>query len=172
MCNNEFDEYLTENIDNQPLGLYEFTSNTPYVSHEEVRGKIINNYLSKSLYSTNEINTSSLMANKRNMPSMQRNSSSQQSNNSRNRNPLDSSHDSENFGESEENRIEDTYMQELIDKMKYQNSEVNEKILLINEDSKNLIYTILENTVHNIICEAVYGEIDLSEESKIFFFKK
>ena len=28
----------------------------------------------------------------------------------------------------------------------------------------------MENTIYNIICEAVYGEINLSEKQRIYFF--
>ena len=28
----------------------------------------------------------------------------------------------------------------------------------------------MENTIFNIICEAVYGEIDLTEKQRIYFF--
>jgi hypothetical protein len=28
----------------------------------------------------------------------------------------------------------------------------------------------MENTIYNIICEAVYGEMDLTEKQRIYFF--
>jgi hypothetical protein len=78
----------------------------------------------------------------------------------------------DNFDEKHDSKIEEKYLNELIDKFKYTLPSVNEKILLVNEESKNLISSILENTVYNIISEAVYGETDLSEKTKIYFVKK
>ena len=77
-----------------------------------------------------------------------------------------------NFNEGEDLKMEDKYMKELIGKMGYSTKEVNEKILLVNEESKNFIHMVLENTFFNIISEAVFAETDLSEQSKIFFLKK
>ena len=106
--------------------------------------------------------------------SQQRNSSSQQSHHSKNKHggkegEIDLQ---ENFSEVEEMKLEDKYMTEIIGQFKYSNSEINEKLLFINEESKNLIHRILENTIYNIISEGVYGETDLSELTKIFFFKR
>ena len=52
-------------------------------------------------------------------------------------------------------------------------SEVNEKIILVNEDTRKLLSDlILDNTIYNIISEAVYGLCDLIAKQKLFFFKK
>lgn len=133
----------------------------------------MNNYTTKAL-ATTELNTSSVLT-KRNMLSMQRNSSSQQSNHSnkqKNSQNEEKVAAVEQFNEKEEAKIEDKYLNELIDKFKYTIPEVNQKILLVNEDSRNLIGSILENTIYNIISEAVYGEADLSEKTKIYFYKR
>ena len=48
---------------------------------------------------------------------------------------------------------------------------MNEKIIIANDESKKVIIdTVMENTIYNIICEAVYGEVDLSEKQRIYFF--
>jgi hypothetical protein len=48
---------------------------------------------------------------------------------------------------------------------------MNEKIIILNEETKKVITdTIMENTIYNIICEAVYGEMDLTEKQRIYFF--
>jgi hypothetical protein len=76
-----------------------------------------------------------------------------------------------NFEEGEDLKMENKYMNEIINMMSYTNAEVSEKILVVNEDSKNFIVSILENTFFNIVSEAVFGETDLSEKSKIYFLK-
>ncbi len=50
--------------------------------------------------------------------------------------------------------------------------EVNKKIILVNEDTRKLLSDlILDNTIYNIVSEAVYGVCDLTEKQKLFFFK-
>lgn len=170
LCETEFDNLLCDRLDNQPLGLYEWTNNMPYTTHEDVRGKLITNYMSKAM-TNNDMSTSSMLSVKRNMLSNQRNSSSQQSHHSKHKNQNENK-DMETFNEAQESKLEDKYLNELIDKFKYTVPDVNEKILLINDDSRNLIHSVLENTIYNIVAEAVYGETDLSEKTKIYFFKR
>lgn len=168
------DNLLCERLDNQPLTLYAWTNDSKYPSHRDVRNKLLDNYT--NLASSTDLNTSSSLAYKRNLiASQQRNNSSQQSNNSKKQKGEGKEGEielQENFGEAEELKLEDKYMNEMIGKFNYSTQEINEKLLFINEESKNLIYRILENTVYNIISEAVYGETDLSELTKIFFFKR
>ena len=60
---------------------------------------------------------------------------------------------------------------ECITKYKYTIKEVNEKIILINHETKKLISdVIMENTIFNIISQTVYGEIDLTVKPRIYFF--
>lgn len=175
---------LCDRLDQQPLNIYQWTTNQQYVSHEEVRSKIINNYLHITASNINDLNTSNIMTTKRNLMQQQRNISSKESTHSKSKESeenrirranllemmgkdLDA-----NYGEGEDNKIEDKYMTEMIDKVGYTANEVNEKILLVNDESKNFIARILENTFFNIISEAVFAETDLSEPSKIFFLKK
>lgn len=173
ICDNSVDSLLSERLDNQPLTLFQWTSDSKYTSHMDVRNKLIDNYI--NLAASTDLNTSSTLGHKRNMiASQQRNSSSQQSHHSKNKHggkegEIDLQ---ENFSEVEEMKLEDKYMTEIIGQFKYSNSEINEKLLFINEESKNLIHRILENTIYNIISEGVYGETDLSELTKIFFFKR
>jgi len=131
-----------------------------------------------------DLNTSNIITTKRNLMAQQRNISSKESTHSKSKeseeNKLRRAHLMElmcgdldmNFGEGEDLKMEDKYMNEIIGKIGYSTSEVNEKILLVNDESKNLINSILENTFFNIISEAVFGESDLSEQTKIFFLKK
>lgn len=169
LCDPELDSLLCDRLDNQPPNLYEWTNNLPYVSHESVRNKLVNNYISKAR-TNNELNNSSNYSNKRTiMSSIPRDSATHVSHQSKNKkeelnNPV--------YDEKMESKIEESYLSELVDKFKYSPVQVNEKMLVVNEDSRNLITSILEDTVYNIVAEAVYGETDLSEKTKIYFIKK
>ena len=45
-------------------------------------------------------------------------------------------------------------------------------MILVNEDTRKLLSDlILDNTIYNIISEAVYGVCDLTEKQKMYFFK-
>ncbi len=131
-----------------------------------------------------DLNTSNIMTTKRNLMQQQRTISSKESTHSKSKeseeNRLRRAHLMElmckdldiNFGEGEDLKMEDKYMKEIINKMSYSTTEVNEKIILVNDESKNFISSILENTFFNIISEAVFAETDLSEQTKIFYLKK
>jgi hypothetical protein len=75
------------------------------------------------------------------------------------------------FSELEDQKLEEKYMNELLHKYRYNVPEVNEKLVITNDYSKKLIFDILENTVFNIISEAVYGETDLTVKTAIYFKK-
>ena len=76
------------------------------------------------------------------------------------------------FTDEEDARIDDKYYNEVINKNCYSIKEVNEKMIVVNENTQNLISTVLESTFSNIISEAIFGETDLTEQTKIFFYKK
>ena len=77
------------------------------------------------------------------------------------------------FGEEEDLKIQEKYMTELLDKYKMSVNEVNEALAVVNEESRKLISNdIMEATIYNIISEAVYGEADLTEKTRIYFFNK
>ena len=60
-----------------------------------------------------------------------------------------------------------------MNKYKLPIKEVNENLILVNEESRRLISdTIMENSIYNIISEGVYGETDLTEKPRIYFFSK
>ena len=80
-------------MDQQPLNLYQFTTNQSYTSHEQVRKKIISNYLNITSTNLNENNTSSTSLTKRESMRTQRNISSKESTQSK------------KSKESEENRL-------------------------------------------------------------------
>ena len=77
------------------------------------------------------------------------------------------------FGEDEDLAIQEKYMTELLGKYKMKLNDVNEALAVVNEDSRKLISDdIMEATIYNIISEAVYGEADLTEKTRIYFFNK
>ena len=77
------------------------------------------------------------------------------------------------YGEDEDLAIQEKYMVELLDKYKMKLSDVNEALAVVNEESRKLISDdIMEATIYNIISEAVYGEADLTEKTRIYFFNK
>jgi len=48
---------------------------------------------------------------------------------------------------------------------------MNEKIILLNKDTKKVIVdTAVENTLYNIIADATNGQADLTEKQRIYFF--
>jgi len=170
ICDNEFDNLVSNELVNQPPGLYQWTNNVPYVSHEEVRKKLEGNYNQKS-GTSNDQNSSLLSTNKRNMTTIQRNVSSHHSDLSQKQKIQAEAKDNDSFTPQDEVKLEMKYMNELINKLKYNHSEVNEKVLLVNEESKNWFFSIMENTIYNIVSEAIYSETDLAEKTKIFFKK-
>lgn len=173
-CEEEFDILLSDRLDNSPLGLYEWTTNMNFPTHEEVREKIITNYLSKVNINQLELNNPSMSNSKRNHLNTRGNTSSQQSDKSKDeagKRLSDLSFDNI-FDDNEEMKIEDKYIQEVIGKNSYSKVEVNERMIVVNSESRNLINMILESTFNNIISEAIFGETDLTEQTKIFFFKK
>ena len=77
------------------------------------------------------------------------------------------------FGEEADMEIQDKYMHELMDKYKLTLKEMNEKLIVVNEETRKVLSdSIMENTIYNIISEAVYGETDLTEKPRIYFFYK
>jgi hypothetical protein len=170
ICDNEFDNLISNELVNQPPGLYQWTNDVPYVSHEEVRKKLESNYNQKA-GNSNELNSSLVSTNKKNMTIVQRNVSSHQSDLSQRYKIQAELKENDSFTQQDEVKLETKYMNELINKLKYNHSEVNEKILLVNEESKNWFFSIMENTIYNIVSEAIYSETDLAEKTKIFFKK-
>ena len=77
----------------------------------------------------------------------------------------------EEYNEAMDNEIQEKYLKDLLVKYKYTIKEVNEKIILINDETKKLVSdVIVENTIYNLISQTVYGEIDLTVKPRIYFF--
>ncbi len=163
---------LSTRLDDSPLGLFEWTSNTNYPTQEEIRAQILNNYLTKANSNQNEINNFSFINTKRNPMNTRGNTSSQQSDKSKDEVKKSETSFDNLFTDNEEVKIDDKYLHEIITKNCYNNVEVNEKMIVVNSESRNLINMILESTFNNIIAEAIFGDTDLTEQTKIFFYKK
>ena len=87
--------------------------------------------------------------------------------------PQGSNSNVENYGENEDYKIQEKYTAELLHKYKLTVGEINESLAMVNEESRKLISgDIMESTIFNIISEAIYGESDLSEKTRIYFFNK
>ncbi len=173
LCEESFQKNLTYLLDNQPLGIYDWSNNIPYPSNEEVRDKIMSNYFHKAKIELNTDNNTNIISNKRNVAT-KGNSSHLSSNTSHAKNIAEMDKIMENtFCEEEDFIIQEKYSRELLDKYKLTVTEVNEGYALVNKESRKLISNdIMETTIYNIISEAVYGETDLTEKTRIYFFNK
>jgi hypothetical protein len=135
------------------LKAYELTDNCPLDTHEEVRGRLISNYLRHNFVDLNTSNNKKLFS---------------KSTGVNNRRATDAESP---FNDNEDQRLDMKYIQNLINMNKLSVQEVNEKILMINDTSKKFIADILEQTIFNIIGECINGESDLTVKTAIYFKK-
>ncbi len=154
LTNKDFDNLICENIDNQPLGLFQWTDDNLYESHEEVRSRMINNYLR---YGAADLN---LSVNKKLFSKDTRTSTMHKK-----------SDGYSPFNEIEDQKLEEKYLNALLNKHKYTIPEINEKTLVVNEPSRKWVSDILEQTIFNIIAECINGESDLTVKTAIYFKK-
>ena len=137
----------------------------------------MSNYFNKAKIELSNDNNTNVMSNKRNV--MTKGTSSHMSSNTshaKNIAEMDNKileKEIDNFSEEEDFIIQEKYSRELLDKYKLTVPEVNEGYALVNKESRKLICNdIMETTIYNIISEAVYGETDLTEKTRIYFFNK
>ena len=168
LTSKEFNEILEKNIDYQPLSLYKWTDNEICPSLQEVRKKyikhlkmkIINLYGDLSQVSSGNYKRTGIRSEVRTM-TIRKHTMKQ----------IDLEVIKEKYDEESVNLIEEKYLKEILEKYKYNISEMNEKLIIVNEDTKKaIIDIIMEDTIYNIICEAVYGEFDLTQKQRIYFF--
>src|SRR5574344_3159348 len=130
------------------MGLYEWTNDKPFPTQSEIRKKYIDNISKKASDMLNEKDSLMNFAMKRNQSTkVERKSKS-----SNNLNEFNSLHKKDElFGEESDLIIQDKYMNEVRNKYKMSIPEMNEKIIVVNEDTRKLISdVIMENTVYNI----------------------
>ena len=170
LTSKDFIEFLQKNMDYQPLSLYKWTHNDICSTLPEIRKKflkhlrmkIINLYGDLSQVSTGGYKRTTIRSEIRAMTHRGYTIKSSKS-------EVDVI--KEKYDEENDNKLEEKYIKEVADKYKYSTKEMNEKIIIVNDETKKLIIdTVMENTIFNIICEAVYGEIDLTEKQRIYFF--
>ena len=170
LTSKDFIESFRNNIDNQPLSLYRWTHNEICSTIPEIRRKflkhlrmkIINLYGDLSQVSSGGYKRTTIKSEIRAMTHRGYTIKSSKS-------EIDII--KEKYDEETDCKLEEKYIKEVANKYKYNTKDMNEKIIIVNNETKKVIIdTIMENTIYNIICESVYGEIDLSEKQRIYFF--
>jgi hypothetical protein len=175
-----YQQMLLKNIDNQPLGIIDWTSDIGYSTQAEVRKSIIDLYDNEAkeiIEKDEKMKEGGKRTSGKYIVNVSHPSSNTSHNNklgNKNVNEGDDNNDNKNeFGEKVDFEIQDKYMKELLDKYKLTIPEVNESLCIVNDESRKLISNdIMESTVYNIISEAVYGETNLTEKTRIYFFNK
>jgi len=179
VSNDEFDNLISERIDNQPISLYEFSNNDIYTEHAQVRQRLYENTMNKfatiSQDNTNSVvDRSSINKTKTGKRHSTLHKETEKVESSNALVKLEKMIDTTTialFDENEANKLDEKYMKDITDRYNYTPTETNEKVLFVNDEAKNLVSNIMEDTVFNIIAEAVYGEANLTESTKIYFFK-
>ena len=175
MGEEDYQNNLCNLIDEQPLGLFDWTNDVEFPSQAEVREQIENRYSKESLVAILNENNINRTFNKK-LSSIHGNESRYQRL-GKNDNNISSFHDKtqtkEGFYKIEDAKLEEKYTKELLSKYKLTVGEINENLAVVNEESRKIISNeIMESTIYNIISEAIYGEADLSEKTRIYFFNK
>ena len=173
-CDKAFEDLFTENIDNQPLGLFEWTTEKTYPSQTEVRKMYLDNVMTHAAQSQNESKETAPMF-KRNIMNTSKieTKGNHRYHTASTIKPDELKDKKDDFGEEADIEIQDKYMKEMMSKYKLTTPEINEKLVVVNEETRKVIAdTIMENTIYNIVSEAVYGETDLTEKPRIYFFYK
>ena len=178
LCSNSLSDHLEKTLDNQFPVLYDWTTDTKCDDQASIRKKFIDYWIEES--NKNAIDNSAFVYNNGtlNKKSVKNNRINSKTINSIGANLhkkassiINDEQDSNNDNKVEED-IEEKYTKELASKFNYSTNELDEKLLMVNDDTKKLVFRILENTVYNIMSEAVNNECDLTEPTKIFFIKK
>ena len=157
-----FENEICEKIDNQPLSLYGWTDDSDVSTLENARKSYLDNLYKEA---NNSLDNTYISFGKKLISSPMR------STHRHSTNTLKYNKKRDYYDEEEDYNIQDKYMEELLTKYKLSIPEVNEKLIVVNEDSRKIISdVIMENTIYNIVSEAVYGETDLTEKPRIYFF--
>ena len=174
LSDKDFTDKLEQNIDNQPLNLFQWTSDVSLPTQKETReeyNKQLNEHAMEAI--KKELNILSPKKHVKTIDKKNLRYSTTNNNISNVKNELDNIKldKEENFGEEEDLELQEKYTKDMINKYKLTIPEVNEKIIIVNDETRNVISdVIMENTVYNLINEAVYGETDLTEMPRIYFF--
>ena len=179
LSSNDFKNNFTKQVQEQPLSLYKWTNNESLPSLGKLRERYINNLKLLIISQVGDLSNEprkkgksfmELKSTHSKINSSQMNSNKQNSSGTNNLG-IDIQIIKEEYNDALDNEIQEKYLKDLLVKYKYTIKEINERLILINDETKKLIGDmIMENTIYNIICQTVYGEIDLTVKPRIYFF--
>jgi len=172
---------ITKEFQDQPLTIYKWTNNEKFPSIAKAREKYLNNLKLLVMSQINELSTDSRSKKGRSIVELKsthskvNNSSQLISNKQNSSGTKDYQPDlpiiKEEYNENTDFEIQEKYLKDLMVKYKYDIKDINERMIMINEDTRKLISdVIMENTVYNIVSQSAYGETDLTVKPKIYFF--
>ena len=163
----DFNKLLNDNIENQPLSLYQWTSNTICSTLAETRKK----FLRKLEDTVKRLTRDSSPQLVKRSTRVDMRVSTHRSTNSKSFMRLEIDSARYKYDEALENQIDEKYLKEIGDKYKYKVNEMNEKIIVLNHETKKVIIdTAVENTIYNIVSDSANGLTDLTEKQRIYFF--
>ena len=171
---------ISKEIQEQPLTLYKWTNDQKYSSVAKVRQKYINNLklliisqmgdLSNDTRSKKGRSILEMKSTHSKVNSSQLNSNKQNSSGTKDLQP-DLPVIKEEYNENTDRQIQEKYLKDLMVKYKYNLSDINERLIMLNEETKKIITdVIMENTLYNIVSQSVYGDADLTVKPRIYFF--
>ena len=164
----EFTKLFKSDISNQPLSLYQWTTNTTCSTLKETRKKFLKKLqetINRYFYDL------SAQVTKRSIIRSDLRGTTHKNTSNRSSMKMESDIGKIKYDTEMENKIEEKYLKEIGDKYKYSINEMNEKIVILNHETKKAIIDIaMENTLFNIVSEAANGEYDLTEKQRIYFF--
>ena len=180
LTSDEFKTKITQEIQKQPLSIYKWTNNQKFPSLAKVRQRYINNLKLLIISQIGDLSTETKSRKGRSIIEIKSthskvNSSQINSNKPNSSGTKDFQPDlpviKEEYNENTDREIQEKYLKDLMVKYKYNIQEINEKLIMINEESKKIISDIImENTIYNIISQGALGETDLTVKPKIYFF--
>ena len=180
LSSNDLKLKVAKEIQEQPLTLYKWINNEEYSSVAKVRQKYLNNLKLLIISQLGDLSNDSrskkgrsileLKSTHSKVNSSQINSNKQNSSGTKDLQP-DLPIIKEEYNENTDKEIQEKYLKDLMVKYKYNISDINERLIMINDETKKIISeVIMENTLYNIISQGVYGEEDLTVKPRIYFF--
>ena len=180
LSSDELKTKMTEEIQKQPLSIYKWTNNQKFPSLAKVRQRYINHLKLLIMSQIGDLSTETKSRKGRSIIELKSthskvNSSQINSNKPNSSGTKDLQQDlpviKEEYNENTDREIQEKYLKDLMVKYKYNIQEINERLIMINEETKKIISeVIMENTIYNIVSQGAYGETDLTVKPRIYFF--
>ena len=180
LSSSELKAQMTKQIQEQPLSVYKWTNNQKFPLVSNVRQRYLNNLKLLIISQLGDLSTDSRSKKGRSIMELKSthskvNSSQINSNKQNSSGTKDLQADlpiiKEEFNENTDKEIQEKYLKDLIVKYKYNVRDINERLIILNEETKKIIIDIImENTIFNIICQSAYGDTDLTVKPRIYFF--